>query len=169
MDTAIELPGVLVPEDMAHSGQEGPARHPSFVKVADQQTPPRITLQALQAYQVSQDEDALLLLALQHSSSELVISVPFGQLFKLIDLTAAGRIALRKLAGADSNRREAHLVSQWEWSKDMQTGKVYLSLTFGAGGRLDFRLPDAMAESMLEGLQVLMEQTSAAPDGTIFS
>jgi hypothetical protein len=130
---------------------------------------PKITLQAFQACQPSEQENALLFMASQEGATRVLISVPSDQLLTLIDLTAAGGMALRKLTGVDPGDREAKPVSRWEWVKDTKTGEIVLSLTFGSGGRLDFWLPGAMPALMLEGLQAAMGQSDATPPGTLFS
>jgi hypothetical protein len=133
------------------------------------ETLPKISLQAFQACQPSSQQDALLFLASQPDANRLLISVPVDQLLTLIDLTAAGRMVLRKLTGVDPNERDAKAVSRWEWIKDATTGEIVLSLTFGSGGRLDFWLPGAMPARMLEGFQAVMGKIDAAPAGTIVS
>jgi hypothetical protein len=133
------------------------------------ETLPKIVLQTIQACQPSKQQDALLLLASQPAANKLLISVPVDQLLTLIDLTAAGRMVLRKLTGVDPHERDAKAVTRWEWVKDTTTGEIVLSLTFGYGGRLDFWLPGAMPARMLEGLQAVLGRIDAAPAGTIVS
>jgi hypothetical protein len=133
------------------------------------ETLPKIILEAFQACQPSKQQDALLFLASQPGSNRLLISVPVDQLLTLIDLTAAGRMVLRKLTGIAPHDREAKAVTRWEWVKDTTTGEIVLSLTFGSGGRLDFWLPGAMPTRMLEGFQAVLGKIDAAPAGTIVS
>jgi hypothetical protein len=85
-----------------------------------------------------------------------VMAFPYDQLFGLADMAALAIAESAKARKANPYERSPYTVSWWELSRHAMTGQAILSLTFGAGGRLDFLLPDPMPLYMHETLGALL-------------
>jgi hypothetical protein len=95
--------------------------------------------------------------------TEVTLAVPRDELFKFIDCFALWAGQARSKAGVPKEVKQVFETSWFDLGGDA-TGSVVLSLTFGAGGTLSFRMPRSMAEQIRETLSVhLGHATSQTP------
>jgi len=92
---------------------------------------------------------------------ESVFALKRDQLCNLIDLLALGHMQCRKIHGVPLEQRDVYATTWWEIGFDPASGVAILSLTFGAGGRLDFALPGAMPMQILETLRAHLEPSTS--------
>jgi hypothetical protein len=104
------------------------------------------------------DGQVMLLQTIQPDGQETIFGVPCDQLLSLVDMAALGLLQSNKATNVSSEQKTAFNVSWWEIGFVPLTKDVILSLTFGAGGRLDFRLATGMPEQILETLRVHLGQ-----------
>ena len=92
--------------------------------------------------------------------NECLLAVKHDQIPNLIDVLAFGHMQCRKIQGTPPEQRDVHKTTWWELAFDPTVNLTVLSLTFGAGGRLDFALPGAMPSQLLETLRAHLEPST---------
>lgn len=110
--------------------------------------------------QISDDGNFLLLKMTQADGSEIVLAIPSSQMTSLVDMSALGLAQAHKIKNPLSQEKVAYKASWWELGRDQPTESVILSLTFGAGGTLNFILPQPMPQAILDTLQVMLGQSN---------
>jgi hypothetical protein len=102
---------------------------------------------------LTEDGQHLLVRTVAPDGKEVVLALHREQMLPLVDMAAFGFTKGGKTLKVSPDLKFSLEVSWWELSFERDTGRAILSLTFGAGGRLDFRLAPAMPEQILETLQ----------------
>ncbi len=103
--------------------------------------------------ELTEDGQHLLIRTVGPDGKEMLLAVDRDQLLPLVDMAAFGFTQGGKTLKVPQERKFSFDVSWWELSFERDSRRAVLSLTFGAGGRLDFRLAAAMPEQILETLQ----------------
>jgi len=110
---------------------------------------------------ITDDGQYLLLQTVQSDGQDIILALQREQLMPLVDMAALGFAQSNKALNVPSEQMAAFDVSWWEIGFDKATQRAVLSLTFGAGGRLDFLLAKGMPEQLFETLQAHVGQTLA--------
>lgn len=112
------------------------------------------------------DGNFVLIQAGEATQGGAVFAIARDQLCNLIDLLALGHMQCRAIHGVPAERRDVFTTTWWEMGFDPTNNQAILSLTFGAGGRLDFALPGQIPQQMLETLRAHLEPSTTQRPGT---
>ena len=115
---------------------------------------------------VTDDGHVFVLRLAMADGTENLIAFPRDQVPNLAELAALGIAQSDKILKVAPEAKGAFTVSWWTLGRDQKTGQVVLSLTFGAGGRLGFLLPNPMPEHIHETLGVMLEKSTPEKPGT---
>ncbi len=95
--------------------------------------------------------------------AELILAFPLDVLPGLVEMAALGQAVMAKQQGVPDNVRTPHTVSWFDLRVAEGGTPFLLSLTFGAGGRIDFALPGIMPNTMSEVLLTMLGQSTPPP------
>jgi hypothetical protein len=119
----------------------------------------------VEASTVTDDGEHMLLKLTMADGAENLIAFPRDQIPSLANLAALSISQSEAAVKAEGEPAPAFVVSWWELGVEKESGRVVLSLTFGAGGKLRFLLPHPMPAHIHETLGVMLGKSSPETPG----
>ena len=114
---------------------------------------------------ISSDRRYLLVHVDQSPGEPVWLSFPIDQAGNLAEAGGAGIAAIAPNV-MDDGEKPSFDVSWWELGKEVASDAMVLSLTFGKGATLHFRLLPPMPRAILETLQAALQGHTAPTLGT---
>lgn len=118
-----------------------------------------IPINEISGAMVTEDGQKMLLKFVQANGNDLILAIPRDQFLNFVDMAALSQKQSDDILKIDPNIKSAFHVKWWELGFDKTTKTAVLTLTFGAGGKLSFRLSENMPKDILETLQAYVGNT----------
>jgi hypothetical protein len=126
---------------------------------------PAIPIATILGSMATDDKKHVLIKAVEANGQEFVLAITPEELLRLIDCGAKTNSDILDQGKMKSGSKMIFDTSWFEIGSDVETGRTMLSITFGAGGTLNFGLPSGMPEQIYEILGVMLGKTTPASGG----